>query len=127
MLFIEKKVPFKWIFNKARLVNCVRQTLECAVCIALTNKTETDKQEDIETDRQRDRTESNPSVARYGENTEKKRSVLPTSILRLFLGPLVVWPKVGELTELLRISKEWRGLRFSSYLASTYLRVYKAT
>jgi hypothetical protein len=33
-------------------------------------------------------------------------SILRTSILRLFLGPLVVWPKVGENTELLRISKE---------------------
>jgi hypothetical protein len=28
---------------------------------------------------------------------------------------------------LLRISKEWRGLRFSSYLASTYLRIYVHT
>jgi hypothetical protein len=72
-------------------------------------------------------TESNPSVARYKENTEKIRSILRTSILCLFLGPFAVLPKVGEQTELLRISKEWRGLRFSSYLASTYLRIYKAT
>jgi hypothetical protein len=43
------------------------------------------------------------------------------------LCPLFVWPKVGEHTELLRISKEWRGLRFSSYLPFTFLRIYKAT
>jgi hypothetical protein len=56
-------------------------------------------------------------------NTQHPSYFHPSS----FLGPLVVWPKAGEHTELLRISKEWRGLRFSSYLPSTYLRIYKAT
>jgi hypothetical protein len=69
------------------------------------------------------RSESNPSVARYKENTEKICSILRTSILGLFLGPLVIWPKVGEHTELLRISKEWRRLRCSSYLP-IYLPTY---
>jgi hypothetical protein len=50
--------------------------------------------------------ELNPSVARYKENTKEIRSILRPSILRLFLGPLVVLPKVKENTELLRISKE---------------------
>jgi hypothetical protein len=38
--------------------------------------------------------ETNPSVARYKENTKEIRSILRPTILRLFLGPLVVWPKV---------------------------------
>jgi hypothetical protein len=64
-----------------------------------------------------------PSPIRQSQETKKIRrkirSILRTSILGLFWGPLVVWPKVGEHTELLRISKERRGLRFSSYLPST--------
>jgi hypothetical protein len=63
-------------------------------------------------------------LIRQFQDTEKIRSILRTSILRLFLGPLVIWPKVGENTELLHILKEWRSLRFSSCLASTYLRIY---
>jgi hypothetical protein len=46
--------------------------------------------------------EFGPLVARYKENTEKICSILRISILRLFLCPLVVWPKVGRTTELLR-------------------------
>jgi hypothetical protein len=39
-------------------------------------------------------TEPNPLVTRYEENTKEIRSTLRPSILRLFLGPLVIWPKV---------------------------------
>jgi hypothetical protein len=46
------------------------------------------------------------SPIRQSQDTKNIRSILRTSILRLFLGPLVVWPKVGENKELLRISKE---------------------
>jgi hypothetical protein len=38
--------------------------------------------------------EPNPSVGRYEENTQEIRIMLRPSILRLFLGPLVIWPKV---------------------------------
>jgi hypothetical protein len=39
-------------------------------------------------------TEPNPLVARYQENTKEIRSILRPSILRLYLGPLVIWLKV---------------------------------
>jgi hypothetical protein len=42
------------------------------------------------------------------------RSILRTSILGLFLGPLVVWPKVGEHTELL-------PTYLQSYVAHAYV------
>jgi hypothetical protein len=38
--------------------------------------------------------EHNPLVPRNEENTKEIRSILHPSILRLFLGPLVIWPKV---------------------------------
>jgi hypothetical protein len=50
------------------------------------------------------------SPIRQSTDTKKIQSkyvasfVLPSLVF--FLGPLVVWPKVGEHTELLRISKE---------------------
>jgi hypothetical protein len=62
------------------------------------------------------------------ENTEKIRSILRTSILRLFLGPLVVLPKVH--TELLSISKEWRDSvslsTVSCFFLPTFLQSYVA-
>jgi hypothetical protein len=71
--------------------------------------------------------EPNPSVERYEENTKEIRSILRPSIFRLFLGQLVVWPKVKENTELLRILKEWSGPPFlfvSSFYLSPYLPMY---
>jgi hypothetical protein len=69
--------------------------------------------------------EPNPSVARVEGNTKKIRSILRPSILRLFFGSVSqrqkVLPKLYEnSTQLLRTSKEWRGLRFF-FVSSFYL------
>jgi hypothetical protein len=64
--------------------------------------------------------ESNPSVARVEVNTKKIRGILCPSILLLFLGPLVKGGFVKENTQLLRTSKEWRGLSFF-FVSSIFL------